>query len=130
MMDFIQMRGFSQEWDDLGLSDEDLRRLEVAIMAGPKRNPVVRGTGGLRKMRFAPVAWRKGKRGALRVCYVYFEEFRLVLLVVAYRKGETDDISAEGRKKIRQLIERQRVELARRFNRAAPPRGGADETVR
>jgi hypothetical protein len=43
---------------------------------------------------------------------VYFQEFALVLLVIVYRKGEMDDISAQGRKAIKALIEKTKKELA------------------
>lgn len=32
---FIQMHGFSEDWDGLGLTMEDLRSLEMAIMERP-----------------------------------------------------------------------------------------------
>jgi hypothetical protein len=114
VLTFIQMKGFSAEWDALGLSDEDLRAMELGIMAQPRRAPVMRGTGGLRKYRFSPRGWPRGKSGSLRICFVYFQEFAMVLLVVAYRKGEMDNLSAQGRKAIKTLIEKQRKEISTR----------------
>jgi hypothetical protein len=81
-------------------------------MASPKGNPVVPGTGGLRKMRFAPESWMKGKRGAGRVLYVHFEEFGIVLLVAAYDKSEKASFPPAYRKAYRQLIQRQRAIFA------------------
>ena len=112
--DFIQMSGFADEWERLRLEDEDLRRLEMAIMARPKGNPVIPGTGGLRKMRFSPPGMGKGKRGAFRVCYVYFEEVKVVILVIVYSKREYHNLTPAGRKTIKQLISRQRNEFSKR----------------
>jgi hypothetical protein len=113
VLTFIQMKGFSAEWDALGLSDDDLSAMELDIMAKPRGSPIIRGTGGLRKLRFSPPGWPRGKSGSLRVCYVFFQEFALALLVVVYRKGEMDDLSAPGRKAIKKLIATQRKELSK-----------------
>ena len=74
-------------------SDDDLRLLELSIMLSPGAAPLIRGTGGLRKMRFAPPSWHTGKRGALRVCYVFFAEYSIVLLA-----NEREDLTADERK--------------------------------
>lgn len=86
-------------------------------MANPLGAPVVRGTGGLRKIRFSPLRWTKGKRGAVRVAYVYFEEYKIVLLVVAYAKNERDDLSAAQTKEIRNLIAREKAAFSKRRGR-------------
>jgi hypothetical protein len=73
---FIETTEFTKSWEKLGLDDEDdLLALQLSIMAAPRRSPIIKGTGGLRKLRFAPAAWKVGARGAVRVCYVYFEEY-------------------------------------------------------
>ncbi len=50
---FIQTKEFSKNWDKLGLKDDDLRKLELEIILNPKAFPVIKGTNGLRKMRFS-----------------------------------------------------------------------------
>jgi len=70
-----QLPTFVAKWRGLGLTDDDLRFLEAALMANPDAGPVMRGTGGLRKMRFAPPSWHTGKSGAVRVCYAHFPEY-------------------------------------------------------
>jgi len=95
ILHFVEEDDFGSDWKDLGLNDEDdLTALQVMIMANPKGAPVVRGTGGLRKMRFAPESWNSGKSGAARVCYAYFEKHWTVLLLMAYGKGAKENISA------------------------------------
>jgi hypothetical protein len=89
----------------LKLTDDDLRALETCIMLNPQGPPVVQGTGGLRKVRFAPASWRTGKSGAARVGYVYFPDFGMVFLVVAYGKNEKDDLTPDDKREIRHLIE-------------------------
>ena len=113
LLDFVETRVFTREWKDLGLSDDDLFTLQITIMGDPKGSPPIAGTGGLRKLRFSPPRWRRGKRGALRVCYVYFEQYAIVLLVVVYAKGEKDSLSAREKRIIKRMIEEQEKELAK-----------------
>lgn len=113
---FLEMPGFMDDWSDLDLDvEDDLLALQITIMLDPQGSPVVPGTGGLRKLRFAPPNWNKGKRGALRVCYVFFEELGIVLLVVAYSKAEHDDLTEAGKKAMKKEIERQEELLRNGF---------------
>jgi hypothetical protein len=92
LLHFVELRAFTEAWDAvLGLNDDDLTALQVLIMFGPKDAPVVAGTGGLRKLRYAPSGWSHGKRGGVRVCYVHYEALGVVLLVTAYAKGRKED---------------------------------------
>jgi hypothetical protein len=111
---FVELHGFSDDLKRLDLNDDDLHALQVLIMVDPHRAPVIAGTGGLRKLRFAPARWRTGKSGAARVCYVYLEEWKTVLLVTVYSKDEQDDIPAAQRAAYRKLIGRIQTEYATR----------------
>jgi hypothetical protein len=114
LLNFIELRAFTSAWDhDLGLTDEDLTALQILIMIRPKGAPVIAGTDGLRKLRFSPPGAHEGKSGGIRVCYVYFEEFGIVLLVAAYSKHRKDDLTDAQRKTIRRLIHSVREELER-----------------
>jgi hypothetical protein len=72
---FVRFPAFVRDWDRLGLGDAALRALELDILRDPDRAPVIRGTGGLRKLRFTEPRSGRGKRGAYRVCYALFPEF-------------------------------------------------------
>ena len=114
LLTFIQMDGFGDDWEELGLLDIDLQALEIMIMVAPTDSPVVQGTGGLRKIRFARADRNEGKSGGARVCYTYFEEFKKVLLFVAYNKNEKEDLSSEEKRAFRSIIERARAEFSMR----------------
>ena len=111
---FIETKPFSESWEEFELPDEDLQALQNLIMRSPRSHPVIPATGGLRKMRFAPPSWLKGKRGALRVCFVYFQEYGIVLLTLVYSKREKADLGADDKKAIRQLIQREEKVLSER----------------
>src|SRR4051812_32522364 len=75
-LEFIYTKIFDRVWRQLGLNDDDDRYLlEATIMIDPKGWPVIPGTGGARKLRFAPPDWPVGQSGALRVVYRHIEEF-------------------------------------------------------
>jgi hypothetical protein len=59
----------------------------------------------------------RGKSGGNRVCYVYFEEYSVVLLVLAYPKNEKDDLSDAEKKAIKKLIENIEDEFAKGYGR-------------
>ncbi len=100
---FISTNEFDREWERMGLSDEDRRRLENEIIENPKIGAVIRGTGGLRKMRFSFEG--KGKSGSARVLHVDFVVFGQVYLITTYPKSEKENISDSEREMYRKVIE-------------------------
>jgi hypothetical protein len=108
-MVFFSTVEFDKQWEYLGLDDEDLRRLENEIANNPKIGVVIRGTGGLRKMRFALEG--RGKSGSSRVLYVNFAIHDRVYLVYAYKKNQKDNISPVEREMFRKIIEQTKKEL-------------------
>lgn len=101
---FVEMPYFTAKWRNLGLTDDDLNALQIMIMVRPKGPPVMKGTGGLRKGRFSPPGSGRGKRGAYRVGYVYFEEFGVIVLIAVYAKNDQANIPTGQRAVIKQLI--------------------------
>jgi hypothetical protein len=117
LVSFIESKQFERAWKTCGLTDKELFELQVGIMAHPKGHPVIKGTGGLRKIRFSPTGTPHGKSGSHRVCYVYFEEVGIVLLVTTYPKNTQDNLSDAVRNAIRKMIEDQHRLLVRRLIR-------------
>lgn len=100
---FIQTDEFSFRWDALVFHDDDLRRLEFDIMMKHDKYPVIQGTGGLRKARFA--FEHRGKSGGIRVCYVDFVVKETIYLITVYSKNQKDNLSKEEKNEIRKLID-------------------------
>lgn len=99
---FVELPIFRSRWKDMGLSDDDLKRLQEELLADPKVGAVMRGTGGVRKMRFA--FEQKGKSGSVRVIYVDFEVYEKIFLITAYPKNEKDNLTDSERNEIKQMI--------------------------
>jgi hypothetical protein len=112
---FVRFPAFTREWERLGLDDAALQALEMEILKGPGRAPVIQGTGGLRKIRYNEPESSRGKRGAYRVCYVLFPEFGTIALVAVFDKAEKDNLTKADRNAIAAIIRAYRAELEREF---------------
>ena len=99
---FVELPIFRSRWRELGLNDEDLRRLQEELLTDPKVGAVRSGTGGVRKMRFA--FKNKGKSGSVRVIYVDFEIYEKIFLITAYTKNEKDNLTDSEKNEIKQVI--------------------------
>ena len=108
---FFSTSEFDKQWAHMGLDDEDLRRLENEIANNPQIGRVIRGAGGLRKMRFAFEG--QGKSGSSRVLYVDYVFVERVYLITVYPKSQKDDISQEEREIFRKIIEQVKNDLRR-----------------
>lgn len=100
---FIQTDEFVKNWERLGLTDDDMRRLELEILKNPKVGSVIRGTGGLRKLRFS--FENKGKSGSTRICYVDFLFLETVYLITVYPKNEKDNLTKAECNNIKKMID-------------------------
>jgi hypothetical protein len=89
----VQTGVFIRKWSSLGLDDDDLIALEGEILKGPERHPVIRGTGGVRKIRFTRPGAARGKSGAYRVCYAHFARPGMVFLLTVYGKSERENLT-------------------------------------
>jgi hypothetical protein len=90
----VQLDWFTRSWERLGLNDDDMRALEAELGERALSAPLIRGSSGARKLRFAPPSWRRGKRGGTRVVFIIVQIARMIVLVEIYAKGEREDISA------------------------------------
>ena len=99
---FVELPIFRSRWKDMGLNDDALKRLQEQLLAAPKIGAVMRGTGGVRKMRFA--FEQRGKSGSIRVIYVDFEVYEKIFLITAYPKNEKDNLTDTERNEIKQMI--------------------------
>lgn len=69
--EFVWTTAFLAGWNRCGFNtQEDLVRLENALLEDPKAGSVIKGTGGARKFRFA--FEDQGKSGSVRIIYVDF----------------------------------------------------------
>ncbi len=100
---FKEVPSFTEKWQSLGLTDEDLRELENILLKDSKLGDVIQGTGGLRKIRI-PTEY-SGKRGGGRVIYLDVEIKECIYLLNVYVKNEQSDLTEKEKKLLKKLVE-------------------------
>ncbi len=100
-LEFIETAGFSSHRDKY-FSDVQFHLLQLFLMANPGAGSVIRGSGGVRKLRWGIEG--RGKRGGLRVIYYWIARDDQIFLITVYRKSEVSDLSSTAIKQIRKLI--------------------------
>lgn len=83
---------FVRDAERMGLSAGEQEAIVNEIAANPLKGDEIRGSGGLRKVRFAGRG--KGKSGGYRVLTAYFGRDVPVYLVALLSKGERSNFSA------------------------------------
>jgi hypothetical protein len=83
------------------LSDEEYAALQQHLVAMPNAGPVIAGTGGLRKIRWAVAG--KGKRGGTRVIYYHVVAQTQIRMILIYRKGIKDDLTPKEKTVLRKI---------------------------
>jgi hypothetical protein len=100
-MRFIETSVFTRAIVDL-LDDEAYRSLQLALLLQPDLGATIRGTGGLRKLRWAQKG--KGKRGSLRAIYFWDEPSETFYMLYVYRKSAQEDLTVQQRKLLTRLV--------------------------
>jgi mRNA-degrading endonuclease RelE of RelBE toxin-antitoxin system len=102
MYSFIETMLFTQLVREY-LSDEEYQQVQLEIIRNPGLGSVIRGSGGVRKVR-----WRasgRGKRGGYRIIYFVRRPKGEVWMLTIYPKSIRDSIPAQLLRQIRQEIE-------------------------
>ena len=106
---FIEAPRFHRRWFELGFTEDDLLELQLLLLDNPKIGPVMKDTGGLRKMRFA--FSHRGKSGSVRILYIDYEERERILLLNLFSKNEKENLSQAERNQIKKAMKALEKEL-------------------
>lgn len=85
------------------LSVEGRQDIVNYLAAFPKSGDLIRGTGGVRKLRWARSG--RGKSGGVRVIYYFHSERMPLYLLTVFSKSERTDLTPAERNELRQLVE-------------------------
>ena len=101
MYTFIETNLFSRLVSEY-LSDEEFRKLQETLYENPNTGDLIRGSGGLRKLRWTGSG--RGKRGGTRIIYYARTREGEIWLITIYPKNVSDNIPASTLKKIAEEI--------------------------
>jgi len=91
-MELIETSVFTRQITAL-LNDEEYREFQSWIVANPELGAVIKGGGGIRKIRVATGS--RGKSGGARVIYYWAIRKDVILLVYAYSKKVAADLTPQ-----------------------------------
>jgi hypothetical protein len=84
------------------LDDERYRQLQIALMLRPGQGSVIKGSGALRKIRWATSGG--GKRGGLRVIYYRAPDEQAFYMVYTYTKAEQGDLTPMQTRQLSRVV--------------------------
>ncbi len=102
MFSFIETKLFTRLVQEY-LTDNEYRELQALLIEQPEAGDVVRGSGGVRKLR-----WRapgRGKRGGYRVIYFAKVQQGVIWMLTLYPKNVRENIPVHILRKIRSEVE-------------------------
>jgi mRNA-degrading endonuclease RelE of RelBE toxin-antitoxin system len=100
-MEFIEAVAFTKHLYEY-LSEDEYSGLQSFLLQYPESGKVVRGSGGVRKIRWAMSG--KGKRGGVRVIYYFKKQADEIWLLTIYSKNEVENIPAHVLREIAQEV--------------------------
>ena len=100
-MRFVETPVFTAAVTSL-LSDEEYRQMQLALLIRPEHGALIRGSGGLRKLRWG--ARGHGKRGGVRMIYYWHPGDQFFYMLLIYAKAEQDDLTPTQLRVLRRLV--------------------------
>jgi hypothetical protein len=99
---FVETRVFTRDVVDL-LPDDEYRNLQLAPALRPEAGALIRGSRGLRKIRWALPG--RGKRGGVRVIYYWATAEGVIFMLMVYPKSRRDELTPQQLKVLRKLVQ-------------------------
>lgn len=100
-MEFRETSWFTR-WIVDATADNCYREFQNYLAQNPLAGDLIRGGGGIRKIRLALPG--KGKRGGARVIYYYAAQQTTILLLYAYEKTKQGDLEPDQVKTLRRIV--------------------------
>jgi len=98
---FIETPIFTKLVIDL-ISDDEYRKLQLALVLRPEAGKIIPGSSGLRKIRWK--SGGSGKRGDLRLIYFWDVPEDIIYMLLIYKKSKQEDLIPNQLKTLRNLV--------------------------
>jgi hypothetical protein len=103
-MEIVETPIFTRQLQE-ALTPEEYRLFQLFLATRPDAGAVIRGGGGIRKIRW--VTGGTGKRGGVRIIYYWAVQKDILLMLYLYPKSEMKDITRDQLKVLRAVVERE-----------------------
>jgi len=100
-MEIVETSVFTRQIRGL-LKDDEYKELQKKLVINPLAGAVIRGSGGLRKVRWGVEG--RGKSAGVRVIYYYVVPDDWIFMLAAYGKGAKDDLTAKEVAALKKLV--------------------------
>lgn len=101
-MVFIETPIFSKQVIGV-LTDEHYGLMQASLVANPNAGDLIKGSGGLRKLRWALAG--RGKSGGIRVIYFWRVSESQILMLTMYAKNVQANLTPVQVKQLAKLVE-------------------------
>jgi hypothetical protein len=85
------------------MPDDEYKDMQQALIRCPVAGDIIKGSGGLRKLRWA--ASGRGKRGGSRVIYYWYKDMETIYMLYAYVKNRQEDLTRDQLNMLSKLVE-------------------------
>tara|TARA_R110002072_G_C7850058_1_gene525599 strand:- start:660 stop:980 length:321 start_codon:yes stop_codon:yes gene_type:complete len=86
------------------MSDDEYRELQEALVNRPEIGDIIKGSGGLRKVRWKLES--TGKSGGVRVIYYWVVDDNHIRMLYVYPKGKQENLTFEQLNALKTIVER------------------------
>jgi len=100
-VEFVETSVFTRQITTL-VGEEEYRQFQSQLVANPAMGRVIRHGGGIRKVRLA--VGSRGKSGGARVIYYWAVRKDLILLLYAYPKNVTANLTAKQTAQLAKVV--------------------------
>ena len=100
-MEFIETPTFTRLLTSL-LSDEEYRVLQNVLVENPERGDILKGGGGIRKLRHALPG--RGKSGGVRAIYYWIKDDHQIYMLLIYPKSKKDNLTDQETAVLREFV--------------------------
>lgn len=91
------------------------KRVKDTILSDPLKGDLIKGTGGLRKIRLAKS--NEGKSGGYRVIYLDLKKYDVTYLLILYSKNVQENLTREQKRILKSKVEELKNEYKKKSNR-------------
>lgn len=81
-----------------------LQELIDRLAFDPEIGVLIKGTGGIRKLRWYTGKSNQGKSGGVRALYYYDQNIKIVLLIMLFKKSDKENIDATEKAQLRKML--------------------------